>query len=326
MISIQYFAASNALFTRLKHTAIICLAISLSACAPHTHEIAYTGKTTVEHIVLVSIDGLRPDAINANNAPHLYQLTQTGLYYPNAQTIQRSVTLPSHASMLTGLDSMHHKIDKNKSLAGYLTFPTVLKMLKEDGQSTAAFFSKKKLNFLFPPDSIDYIYARGQNGIDSQQTTAHQLASEFARNWDKNAFNLTFIHIREPDMAGHRHGWMSDAYLNQAVPIADQAIGQIHSSIKNSRYANNTLLIITADHGGKDKIHWGNRQEDLTIPWLAVFPHMKAVTHREENVSIYDTTPTILYLLGTAIPTGLDGQVIPGIQALFPVSDKTVSH
>jgi len=324
-MSIQYFAASGALFIRLKQAAIICLAISLSACAPQTRKTFATGKTIVEHIVLVSIDGLRPDAINANNAPHLYQLTQTGLYYPAAQTIQRSVTLPSHTSMLTGLDSRQHNIYKNKSLPGFIMPPTVLKMLKKEGKSTATFFSKEKLNFLFPPDSIDYIYARGQNGIDSQQTTARHLASEFARRWDKNGFNLTFIHIREPDIAGHRHGWMSDAYLNQAVPAADQAIGQIHSSIKNSRYANNTLLIITADHGGKDKTHSGNRQEDLTIPWLAVFPLMKAVTHHEKNVSIYDTTPTILYLLGTPIPTGLDGQVIPGIQALFPVRDKRVS-
>lgn len=332
MICNKYYTASNTRVSHLKRTAFSILILGLSACSQLSHDTTKTKQpieilktAKVEHIVLVSIDGLRPDAITEKNAPNLFKLTQSGLYYPQAQTIQRSVTLPSHTSMLTGLDSSRHNVDKNKSLPGFISHPTVMKLVHQNGQSTAALFAKKKLNFLFSSDTVDYVYGRGLNNIDFHQTYASNLATEFTRTWGKNAYNLTFIHIREPDSAGHKHGWMSDEYLNQAVTAADQAVGQIYTSITNSRFANSTMLIITADHGGKDKIHWNNNPEDLTIPWLAVHPDIKPDTRIAEQVRIYDTAPTILYLLRTPIPSELDGRIIPGIQSLFPRrEDKSV--
>ncbi len=297
--------------TLLLYTA---LAILLSSCASTPIEKAASSKLAIKQIVLISIDGLRPDAIKQDNAPNLFKLTQSGLYYPNAKTIQRSVTLPSHTSMLTGLDSEQHNITKNKSLPGYIAFPTLLQILKSQGMKTAALFSKKKLGFLFPPDSVDYIYGPAQKNIDYHQTDAIQLATEFERIWRKQAYHLTFIHIREPDRYGHKHGWMSNEYLNQAIPLADQAIGKIVSSIKNSPQANTTLLIITSDHGGKDKTHWQNRAEDLTIPWIASHPQLAPETLTAAEVTIYDTAPTILYLLDVPIPDGWDGRIIPRFQ------------
>lgn len=290
------------------------LAILLSSCASVPSEKIVSGKLAIEHIVLISIDGLRPDAINMDNASNLYQLTQTGLYYPKASTIQRSVTLPGHISLLTGLDSKQHHITENNLLPGYLDFPTILQIVKSQGHKTAALYAKTKLGFLFPPDSVDYIYGPGQNDIDYHHTDANGLATEFVRVWSKQAYRLTFIHIREPDRYGHKYGWMSDEYLNQSVPLADQAIGKIVNTIKSSPQAATTLLIITADHGGKDKKHWYHRPEDLTIPWIASHPQLAPETLTNTQVTIYDTAPTILHLLGAPIPDGLDGHIIERFQ------------
>jgi len=285
----------------------------LSSCS-YLRQDLDTAKPDIQRVVLVSIDGLRPDAINKSNASNLYKLSRNSLYFPLARTIQRSVTLPSHTSMLTGLDVTQHKVTKNKSLPGYLPFPTVLTMLKQQGKSTAAFYSKKKLNHLLPPDSVDYLYGTNHDGVGYHQTNANDLAAEFARTWNEQGYNMTFIHIREPDSTGHKHGWMSPEYLNQAVPAADAAIGTIYNSILNSQHADNTLLIITADHGGKDKTHWYERPEDLTIPWMAIHPGIKAETVNNSQVIIYDTTPTILYLLGMPVPADLDGKIIKQFQ------------
>lgn len=271
----------------------------------------------IKHIVLVSIDGLRPDAINRSNAKNLFELSRSNLYYPEAQTIQRSVTLPSHTSMLTGLDYSRHKITTNKPLPGHVPFATVFQILKKTGKTNAAFFSKKKLGFLFHPDSLDYIYGPGQQDTKYHQTHANELSENFSHVWPKQFFNMTFIHIREPDETGHKYGWMSNEYLNQAIPAADKAIGQIYNTIKNSKHANDTLLIITADHGGKDKTHWYQRPEDFTIPWMAINPGIKPETKHGKGVYIYDTMPTILYLLGAPVPENIDGHVIPRLKQLF---------
>lgn len=327
MIRNKHLNTSSKLFGKWQRTTFICMLIALSACTqPKPDSLNTAASSTVQHVVLVSIDGLRPDAINIKNAPNLFKLSHSGLYYPKAQTIKRSVTLPSHTSMLTGLDSKRHKINENKLLPGYISFPTAMKLVKQTGQSTATLFSKKKLKFLFAPDTVDYQYGRGQNNVDYHQTSAANIAAEFSRVWAKNGFNLTFVHIREPDSSGHKHGWMSDDYINKAVTTADQAIAQIYNSIKTSPYANNTLLIITADHGGADKIHWSNRPEDLTIPWLAIHPTIKPEIRIDEAVTIYDTTPTILYLLGAPTPIGLDGRIVPSIQSLFPAREAIAPH
>jgi predicted AlkP superfamily pyrophosphatase or phosphodiesterase len=310
----MYKSAITKLIQILVHAFVLSL---LVACSHEAVQPAVSDRATVNHIVLVSVDGLRPDAIKRENAKNLYALSQAGLYYANAQTIKRSVTLPSHTSLLTGLDVKQHKISKNKTLPGYIAFPTVLQVLKNNGKTTAALFSKPKLKFLFPPDSYDHLYGTGQNGVDYHQTHASNIAAEFSRIWAKQGYNLTFIHIREPDSAGHKHGWMSDEYLNQAIPATDEAIGQIYDSIKKSPYANDTLLIITSDHGGQDTTHWHHRPEDLTIPWMAIHPAISTELNTDSNVTIYDTTPTILYLLNAPVPEGLDGHVIQRIKTIF---------
>src|SRR5215213_7232055 len=51
--------------------------------------------TVASHVLVVSVDGLRPDAINARETPMLFRLMQTGSYSLAATTIMPSNTLPS---------------------------------------------------------------------------------------------------------------------------------------------------------------------------------------------------------------------------------------
>ena len=56
-----------------------------------------------QHVVVISIDGLRPDAIAASGAANLQRMMREGAYSLQARTIMPSRTLPSHTSMLTGV-------------------------------------------------------------------------------------------------------------------------------------------------------------------------------------------------------------------------------
>ena len=74
-----------------------------------------------------------------------------------------------------------------------------------------------------------------------------------------------------------------------------------------------TLLIITADHGGKGDTHKGDHPYVTTIPWLAVGEQMKQGYAIQEQVNIYDTAPTVLKALGIKQPENIDGNVIEEI-------------
>src|SRR6195952_2366302 len=64
-----------------------------------------------DQVVIVSFDGMRPDAMEQALAPTLHRLRAEGAYAADAQTINMSSTLPSHSSMLTGVDVDVHGMD-----------------------------------------------------------------------------------------------------------------------------------------------------------------------------------------------------------------------
>lgn len=259
----------------------------------------------LKHVVLISIDGLRPDALPV--APQLQSMRAQGLYFPTAQTVTPSTTLPAHTSMLTGALPSRHRVYKNKVMPQSIRQPTLFAAAKQHGLSTAMLYAKQKLAYLAKPGTIDYEFGPGAQSIQFKDTSADQLAQIFSIVWPVQRHNFTFIHLREPDLAGHAHGWMSEQYL-AAVRIADTAVAKIVQVIEAHKNAGRTAIIVTADHGGEHNKHWGdNNPLHTTIPWLYFEPGRHAYKELARNISVVDTTPTIAALLGFTMPNEIDG-------------------
>ncbi len=299
------------LFSCLKRGSIL-VAILLAAGAMLLSGIV-TGAP-VEHVIIISIDGLRPDAISATSTPNLQRLIQRGVHASNAQTVHPSITIAAHVSMLTGLDSNRHRVTGETFGRGYYGQPTVFSVAKVAGLTTAMFFSKEKLDFLANPDNLDFVYGPQRHRKISVDNSADAIADAFNTAWSSNKYALTFIHLREPDKAGHWWGWMSKSYL-RAAANADRAVGRILATVADSGAQEKTAVLVTADHGGHGRSHRGKRPEIMTIPWIVVGPGTPAGIAIEKTTSVYDTAPTVLTLLGLGTPTDIDGQVIDEVRA-----------
>lgn len=59
------------------------------------------------------------------------------------------------------------------------------------------------------------------------------------------------------------------------------------------------MIIVTADHGGHDRTHGTELDEDMTIPVIVLSKNEK-VNLDLENVSIKDIAPTVVNLLGVS--------------------------
>jgi len=110
-----------------------------------------------DHVVLVSIDGLRADALSAETAPNLLALAARGASCPVAETIRPSITLPSHVSMLTGLDYARHGVTWNDYRPGVTGHPTVFSVAHAAGLSTAMLYGKSKFEYLAIPGTVDWM-------------------------------------------------------------------------------------------------------------------------------------------------------------------------
>ena len=116
------------------------------------------------YVVVISIDGLRPDAIGERETPFLFRMTQTGSYSLAATTIMPSNTLPSHTSMLTGESPERHHVRWNNVPAAKfdtVEVPTIFGVARTSGYRTAAFFSKAKFHTLQRAGTLDYSQAPG---------------------------------------------------------------------------------------------------------------------------------------------------------------------
>lgn len=257
----------------------------------------------ISHVVIISIDGLRPDALEEADTPTLDALRAQGAYQPAAQTVLPSVTLVSHASMVSGMSPEKHGIfwNSNDPELGKVQGPTLFSVAHEAGLSTAMVVGKPKLEHLVLPGSVDnYIYA----GF-----TDRQVVNETVAVIQSDMPALLFIHLPDVDSAGHALGWMSLGQL-LAVSLTDRLIGEVVSALETEGYLEQTLLIITADHGGSGIKHGSDSPEDMTIPWLAVGPGAPAGKVLQSEIVTYDTAATVLAAFGLPIPTNWDGRPV----------------
>jgi len=144
--------------------AFFALAVQALSCAtvppqppPDTSPVT-RGPAVADHVIVISVDGLRPDAIEPAGAMHLQGLIRRGAFCPKAETVNPSVTLPSHTSMLTGFNFPRHGVVWNNYRPGHIGHATVLSVASRAGLSTAMFFSKEKFHYLADPRWVNFIY------------------------------------------------------------------------------------------------------------------------------------------------------------------------
>lgn len=279
------------------------------------HSDAEIAKRRVsEHVVVISIDGLRPDAIAKFGARTLLGLMREGTFTLNAQTILPSKTLPSHTSMITGVDVDKHGIDWNTDQTdahGHVDVPTMFGVARDQGYTTAAFFSKTKFHHLEVPNTLDYVRSpQGSNFLTDRWTASHTVAQvEKYLESDAEAPNLLFVHIGEPDYAGHLYGWMTPMYAT-AVREADEAVDELLEEAEEKFGAGNFTVILTADHGGHGKNHGSTDPRDTTIPWIAWGKGVQRGAALPTHIRTMDTAATALWLLGLDGPENLEGHPV----------------
>lgn len=289
--------------------------ISMAGCAGRAEfppgpvaDAVITGSTT-DHVIVISVDGLRPDAIAEFSTPTFDRLIEEGSHTLEAKTILPSRTLPSHTSMLTGTEPAVHGVTWNSEQLdehGHVATPTIFDAAQRAGLGTAAFFSKSKFRHLEVPGTLDYSQAPDAwPNIWSADRTIDDVAAylEAARP------NLLFVHLAEPDYAGHLYGWMGPEY-GTAVEEADDEVGELLEAADEAFGSGNYTVLLTADHGGHGISHGSSDPRDVTIPWVAWGEGVAAGRVLQGDVQTVDTAVTALWLLGVTPGPGVGGNVV----------------
>jgi predicted AlkP superfamily pyrophosphatase or phosphodiesterase len=265
---------------------------------PRTEEVE---KHKINHVLIISEDGMRADAVATLHLKWHDIMRKRGSSTVHAQTIRDASTLPAHASMLSGVGPNVHGLTWNtwRPNGGYIKAPTIFNHAQDAGLTTAFFTGKPKLRHIVPPGTVG-VYSR-------PGYYCKKVAEEAATYLTTEKPALAFVHFSDPDEVGHAKGWMSNAQ-QKAIYDSDRCLGILYEALEKSGLLDDTLIIVSADHGGHNKVHSGAKLIDREIPWIACGPGVREDFSIQSALSTVDTAATALYALGLPIPPELVGK------------------
>ncbi len=231
---------------------------------------------TVEHVIHISVDGLRPDAVMSlgpAHCPNFHMLMVEGAFTLNARSdCDYTNTLPNHACQMTGravLGPDGHGVSFNSDTGGTIEdahgsyVAGIFDVAHDNGLVTALFTGKDKFA-LFErswdeangaPDITDQ--DNGRDKIDDYLYLGNtsDLVDSFLLILDSARPGYSLLHLRDPDSDGHAYGWESLEYLD-SIKRMDAAIGRVLDAVESDPVlSGRTSLIVTADHGGTGTDH-----------------------------------------------------------------------
>jgi len=240
-----------------------------------------------KHVILITIDGFRPDFYFEKewHTPNLHKMVQEGTYAVGVNSVFPSITYPSHTTIVTGVQPAAHGIFYNgifepDSITGkiywnfhQITAPTLWQAVTDDGLKASSInwpaSAEAPVRYNIPDiggkreDIIKYSVPVGFLDTLNNQLFHHKETADINLGKDQNSAkiaawvikkdkpNFLTVHLFSVDHFEHqagRHGRM----VEEAIADADEGVGIIRKAIQEAGMTDNTLLIVTGDHGFMD--------------------------------------------------------------------------
>ncbi|MEW6071506.1 MAG: sulfatase-like hydrolase/transferase [Planctomycetota bacterium] len=281
--------------------------------------------------ILVTLDTTRWDALSAHGVhpgvtPNLDALAAEGVLYEFAHTVA-PITLPAHASMLTGLYPPRHTVRDN----GFQPLPAAAVTLAEaaqaEGIQTAAFVASTVLDQAFGLDQGFATFSAPPRR--TQQTTTHFVertgtavvldALEWLGARDRARPFFLWVHLFDP----HEPYTPPPKFLKVTeknrtyygeVAYIDEAVGILVDALRKDGTLAEATMIVVSDHGESLFEHQEAThshfcyESTLKVPLLIRYPDGSPAGERSaEVVSVVDVYPTLLEAMGLSVASALDG-------------------
>lgn len=306
------------------------------------------------HVVMIVLDTVRADGVTAKFgdrkvAPVFERLAAEGTRFDNAYSVA-PWTLPSHATLFTGLAPSQHKAVHENFLLGpqYLTLAEFLKTRDyatfavssnpwvTKSRGLAQGFDRFELAFTSPEemtdkgaeratdlaigflDSIDQAEGPPRpfflfvNYLEAHLPYAPPDAGFEALGIDPASLSRRVFSIAEAEaiMAGKREALAEEFELARTlyhaeIAYQDQQLGRLIAALESRGLLDETLLVVTADHGeefGREGMmghEFTLSDEVLSVPLVFRYPPRVPSGGRVAlPVSHLDVVPTVLHAIG----------------------------
>ena len=315
--------------------ALVAAALGLAAwAAMHAWRGSAAPRYPGANVLLVTIDTLRADRLGAYGygpaeTPRIDRLARQGVHFKQVVS-PMPLTLPSHTSLMTALSTAEHGVRDNGAFELAPAHTTLAERLTASGYESAAFVAAFVLHsrwglargFAHYDDDFEYDQP---GGIPGQVERRAEAVVDAALAWlreprqPREAPFLAWVHLYDPHAPyAAPESWDSrfpGRPYDAEVAYTDAQIGRLLDGLEAAGTLENTLVVITADHGeglgehGEPGHGMFLYDTTLMVPLVIRLPDAQ-VAGREvaEQVRLIDVAPTILELVGVMPPDSYAGE------------------
>ncbi|HEV2984094.1 MAG TPA: sulfatase-like hydrolase/transferase [Vicinamibacterales bacterium] len=286
------------------------------------------------NVLLITIDTLRADHLGSYGyapaqTPALDALAARGLRFAQATTVA-PLTLPAHASLMTGTFPAYHGIRDNGGFYLDDGQVTLAKTLRARGYRTGGFVSAFVLDgrwgigqgFDRYFDEFDLAKFRVDIGLDAVQRPGGETVSKAIEWLDQDPARpfLAWVHLYEPHapydapepIRVRFPPTMLGAY-DAEIATVDIQVARLIDHVAAAGRLDRTVVIVLGDHGeslgehGEEQHAFFVYDATVRIPLIMAGPGLPARVVTDQ-VRIIDVMPTLLEVLGVDVPKAVQGR------------------
>lgn len=285
-------------------------------------------------VVLISIDTLRSDRVGAYGyrgaaTPNIDALAADGILFERAFS-HVPLTLPSHASILTGLLPAHHGVRDNAGFVLDDRTPTLASILKANGYATGGAVSAYVLRasthvangFDDYDDAIPFFEGAPTGNLARSGDKTVAIAQRWISAHAQSPF-FAFVHLFEP------HAPYEPVY-DADVAAADRHVGALLDALRSANLYDDALIVLLSDHGEGLRDHGEAEhgvllyREALQVPLIVKLPRGARKGERVPRpVQLVDVLPTIA-AVAQVTPPRVDGVSLLDDAAPRPIFSETL--
>lgn len=260
-----------------------------------------------KHVVVIGVDGAGAYFKDAKT-PFIDNIFADGALTYKMLTSNPTISAQCWGSLLHGVTPVFHKLTnsvvENNEYDPESLFPSFFRVIREnDPDANLASFSH------WNPINVGIV----EEGIGVHKVgglSDAKLAEEIVKYVQENAPTALFVQFDEADSTGHSEGYGTKKHFDKITEI-DSYIGRIFNAYQNKGILDETLFLVTADHGGNGTSHGGLSDTEKYVMFAA---RGKNVEKGEiQDIEIRDTAAIVLYALGYDIPETWTGRVPSGL-------------
>lgn len=271
-------------------------------------------QKNIKHVVLIGVDGMGAYAFKKAKLPVMQSMMAKGSWSLEARTVLPSSSAANWASMNMGAGPELHGFTTwgskspdmpSRVLDEYGMFPSIAGLLRKSRPES-------EIGFIYEWDGIGYLFPKAAVNKDLNCDGDIALTNAVVEYIETKKPNFLFVHLHDVDSVGHTVGHDTPEYY-ASVERTDAHIGEILQSIERAGIADETLVLVTADHGGIKKGHGSISMAEMQIPWIVVGPGIRKNHQVQESIMTFDTAATIAAALKLKAPQVWIGRPVQSI-------------